>query len=632
VTERFTSDSVSMNSMKQMRSAGLQQLQKNALVQRQYTPAINRGWGYSSSKPALITPQASTSFSSSRSATTTQTPPPPPTGSASSTTNGTGSRSSTSRSASNTTADRSHETDVVVIGSGIGGLCCAALLARYGYKVTVVESHYHAGGAAHGFKIGGYHFDSGPSFFAGLSGSPGTSSNPLKQVLDAVGEQVESVSYDKWVVYSPNGTFNCVCDAAEYAQTIRKMGGETAYRQWIALEQAMRPLGEGAALFPAAALRADPGIVLSAARFGPALLRTAFMVKDLTGPFSNIVDRIVTDPWLRSFIDLECFVLSGMLAKDTIAAEMGYMFSERNSGNSDISYPIGGSEALVDALVRGIEKYGGKLLLQSPVEEILIQSGKAVGVKLTKKKSTDKEERIRARHAVVSNASLWDTVKLLPSGTATKSTAGGVEKLAKQASSTPLCGSFMHLHLGINATDLPSDLQIHHLIVNNWQDIEAPQNICIASIPTVIDPGMAPPGKAVVHAYTAGNEPWDVWEGVVPGSKEYDALKIERSECLWKALERVIPDIRNRAEVTMVGSPLTHARFLNRHKGTYGAAISARNSSFPGPGTEIPGLYRTGDSCAPGIGVPAAAASGMITANSLAPIWSHLKLLDDLKL
>jgi phytoene dehydrogenase-like protein len=558
-------------------------------------------------KPTLFTPQATTADPEGSTATAARIP------------------------------DRSHETDVVVIGSGIGGLCCAALLARYGYKVTVVEAHYHAGGAAHGFQVGGYHFDAGPSFFAGLSGPPGTGSNPLKQVLDAIGEQVESVSYDKWVVYSPNGTFNCVCDSQEYAQTIRKVGGETAFRQWVALEQAMKPLGEGAALFPAAALRADPGIVLSAARFGPALLRTAFMVKELTGPFSNIVDKIVTDPWLRNFLDLECFVLSGMLARDTIGAEMVYMYGERNSGKSDISYPIGGSESIVNALVRGIEKYGGKVLLRAPVEKILIEGGKAVGVKLKKRKSTDKQEYIRAKHAVVSNASLWDTVKLLPSlqqntTQAQAAAATGAEKLAKQANATALTGSFMHLHLGIDATDLPADLQIHHLIVNNWKDIEAPQNVCIASIPTMLDPKMAPPGKAVVHAYTAGNEPFSIWENVEPGSKEYEKLKEERSQCLWASLERFIPDIRERSEVTMVGTPLTHARFLNRHKGTYGAAISARNGSFPGPGTDIPGLYRCGDSCAPGIGVPAAAASGMITANSLVPVWSHLKLLDDLKL
>ena len=63
-----------------------------------------------------------------------------------------------------------------------------------------------------------------------------------------------------------------------------------------------------------------------------------------------------------------------------------------------------------------------------------------------------------------------------------------------------------------------------------------------------------------------------------------------------------------------------------------GPAISAASGSFPGPGTPLPGLLRCGDSCAPGIGVPAAAASGMIAANTLAPVWSHWQLLDALGL
>ena len=82
----------------------------------------------------------------------------------------------------------------------------------------------------------------------------------------------------------------------------------------------------------------------------------------------------------------------------------------------------------------------------------------------------------------------------------------------------------------------------------------------------------------------------------------------------------------------MVGTPLTHARFLRRHRGTYGPAISAKGGTWPGPATPLPGLSVCGDSCMPGIGVPAAAASGMIAANALAPVWSHLRALDELKL
>jgi phytoene dehydrogenase-like protein len=80
------------------------------------------------------------------------------------------------------------EVDVVVIGSGIAGLSCAALLAKYGCQVTVCESHTIPGGAAHSFERDGFKFDSGPSLHSGLSYRP--SSNPLKHVLDAIGEEL----------------------------------------------------------------------------------------------------------------------------------------------------------------------------------------------------------------------------------------------------------------------------------------------------------------------------------------------------------------------------------------------------------------------------------------------------------
>jgi phytoene dehydrogenase-like protein len=71
------------------------------------------------------------------------------------------------------------QTDIVIIGSGIGGLSCAALLAYYGFDVIVCESHSIPGGAAHSFEYNGFSFDSGPSLHSGLSAP---SANPLRQL------------------------------------------------------------------------------------------------------------------------------------------------------------------------------------------------------------------------------------------------------------------------------------------------------------------------------------------------------------------------------------------------------------------------------------------------------------------
>lgn len=77
-------------------------------------------------------------------------------------------------------SDASHETDVVVIGSGVGGLSCAALLARYGFKVTVCESHDRPGGCAHSWiHPKGYHFESGPSLYSGMAATGPAGELPL---------------------------------------------------------------------------------------------------------------------------------------------------------------------------------------------------------------------------------------------------------------------------------------------------------------------------------------------------------------------------------------------------------------------------------------------------------------------
>jgi phytoene dehydrogenase-like protein len=98
-------------------------------------------------------------------------------------------------------------------------------------------------------------------------------------------------------------------------------------------------------------------------------------------------------------------------------------------------------------LFRGLKKHGGQLYLNSHVESITLDSsGKATGVQLRGGGT------IKARKAVVSNASVWDTVKLLPADHPAAQSA--VLKFDREAQDTPECNSFMHLHVGFDKTGM----------------------------------------------------------------------------------------------------------------------------------------------------------------------------------
>ncbi|MEM6351781.1 MAG: NAD(P)/FAD-dependent oxidoreductase [Cyanobacteria bacterium P01_D01_bin.14] len=505
------------------------------------------------------------------------------------------------------------ETDIVVIGSGIGGLSCGALLARYGDAVMVCESHSIPGGAAHGFERDGYRFDSGPSLYSGLSYSP--SPNPLRQVLDAVGEDCEWLNYDTWGCRLPEGDFDTRVGGDQFCEVLDQLRGPQAVQEWRALQQVMGPLGEAAIALPPAAVRFDWGALQTVGRFAPTLLTQGLQMSRLSGPFSRIMDGVVSDPFVRNWLDMLCFLLSGLPADGTIAAEVAFMFADWYRPNVQLDYPKGGSGALVDALVRGLEKFGGQLRLSAHVDQILVKQGQAVGVQLRN------GNQILARKAVISNASVWDTTKLL-------SEDAVPERFLEKRKSIPACDSFMHLHLGIDATDLPADLACHYIVVNDWSlGINAPQNLVLISIPSLLDPDLAPAGKQVIHVYTPGNEPYESWQGLDRRSDAYRQLKAERAEVMWQALERVIPDIRARCEVTLVGTPLTHERYLRCDRGSYGPAIRAGSGLFPGPKTPIKGLLCCGGSTFPGIGLPAVAASGMIAAHTLTPVEKHLAMM-----
>ena len=299
-------------------------------------------------------------------------------------------------------------TEIVIIGSGLGGLCCGAMLAHYGYDVIICESHAIAGGAAHGFEYQGFKFDSGPSLYSGLSYSPST--NPLRQVLDIIGEDAQWKTYPSWGCWLPEGYFDVAVGADAFYQLLQELRGQESANQWRKLQELMKPLGKASVAIPPAAFRYDLGAIFTLLPYGLSMLPYIFSAGKLRGSFGKIMDEVISDPFIRNWLDLLSFMLSGLPAHGTSAAEMAFMFAEWYRPNVVLDYPVGGSDAIVNALVRGLLKKGGQLWLSTHVEQILVDKNQAVGVKLRNGKE------IKASKAVISNASIWDTLKIIPDG------------------------------------------------------------------------------------------------------------------------------------------------------------------------------------------------------------------------
>ena len=503
--------------------------------------------------------------------------------------------------------------DVVVIGSGIGGLCCGALCARAGRDVLVLEAHSQPGGAAHGFERGGFHFESGPSLWSGLSGWP--SSNPLAQILKALDQDLPVVSYSDWDVLLPEGALKIGVGCRDFEQVVLDRCGPTAVQEWRQFGEVLEPIAAAAAALPLLSLRPGAEVLQQMWSRGRQLLPHLPAMRHLAGAFAPLVDRHLQDPFLRHWVDLLCFLISGMPMQHTNAAAMATLFGEWFRPDACLDYPLGGSAAVVESLVCGLQRHGGELRCQNRVTEVLMDGDRAIGVKLAS------GELIHAE-AVISNADVWSTVQLLPEG--------APSNWIRQRAMTPACASFLHLHLGFDATGL-GQLPIHTVWVGDWQrGIDAERNVVVFSIPTVIDPAMAPEGHHVLHGYTPANEPWAPWQALKRGSEEYKAYKQERCSVFWQVLEQQIPDIHDRCSLVMEGSPLTHSGFLNVHHGSYGPALSAARGLFPGVTTPVEGLLMCGASTFPGIGIPPVAASGAMAAHAVLGRRAQSELLREL--
>lgn len=488
--------------------------------------------------------------------------------------------------------------DVIVIGSGIGGLVTATQLAAKNAKVLVLERYLIPGGSAGYFEREGYRFDVGASMIFGF-GDQGTT-NLLTRALEAVGMSIETVIDPVQIHYHlPDGLELKV--HRDYEKFLQELIAIFPHE-----EQGIRRFyGECWNIFNCL----NSMELLSLEELGY-LMRVFFqhplsclgLVKYLPQNTGDIARRHIKDPKLLKFIDMECYCWSVMPASHTPAINAGMVFSDRHYGG--INYPKGGVGQIAQKLATGLEKNGGEIQYKARVTEILLEKGKAVGVKLANGK------KYYAKR-VVSNATRWDTFEKLLSP---EKMPASEKRWQKRYRKSP---SFLSLHLGVSAEVLPVGTECHHILLEEWNNMENPEGTIFVSIPTLLDPELAPAGHHIIHTFTPS---WiEDWQGLSP--QAYQEKKEAAAEQLIHRLETIFPGLSAGLDYQEVGTPRTHRRFLGRDDGTYGPIPSRKLAGLlgmPFNRTGIPQLYCVGDSTFPGQGLNAVAFSGFACGHRVA--------------
>ncbi|MBE9104562.1 carotene isomerase [Nostoc cf. edaphicum LEGE 07299] len=488
--------------------------------------------------------------------------------------------------------------DAIVIGSGIGGLVTATQLAAKGAKVLVLERYLIPGGSAGYFERQGYRFDVGASMIFGL-GQNGTT-NLLTRALSSVNVTQEAIADPVQIHYHLPQGLNLKVDRV-YEKFLQNLTAHFPHE-----EQGIRRFyDECQKVFKC--LNSMDLLSLEEPRY---LLRVFFqnplaclgLVKYLPQNAGDFARRYIKDPQLLKFIDMECYCWSVVTADMTPMINAGMVFSDRHYGG--VNYPKGGVGQIAQKLVEGLEKAGGKIQYQARVTKILTEQGKAVGVQLAS------GEVYRGKR-IVSNATRWDTFEqLLPA----EEMPHNEKKWQQNYQKSP---SFLSLHIGVKESVLPAGTECHHILLEDWEKMTAVEGTVFVSIPTLLDPDLAPSGYHIIHAFTPH---WiDDWQKLSPS--EYEAKKEEAAWRIIDRLEKIFPGLDAGLDYLEVGTPRSHRRFLGRQDGTYGPIPRRKLRgllSMPFNRTAIPGLYCVGDSTFPGQGLNAVAFSGFACAHRIA--------------
>jgi len=478
--------------------------------------------------------------------------------------------------------------DTIVIGSGIGGLGIAALLAKLAHqRVLVLERHYAVGGFTHTFTRPGFEWDVGVHYVGGLHDKTSAASRWLDFLTEGrLAWAPMGDVYDRFLIGEKTYLFPT---------------GRARWRDTLAQR------------FPHDVVAIDAYLADTAA--SNKWMGLYFAEKVLPPPLRRLAGPLMRAPFLRRGGRTTLDVLRRLTRNDELIGVLTSQWGDYGLPPAQSSfaahaaiaehyfagaaYPVGGAGQIAAAVVPTIERGGGQVVSAAEVRQILTADGRARGVRMA-------DGRQFLAGSVISDAGALTTYgQLLEQGPATATVLAELRAL-------PPSPGHLSLYVGLDvpsaAAGLPkANLWVHptHDHDGNWRrfaaDPEAPLSLYL-SFPSAKDPTFDArfPGRSTVEVLTFVPYDWFVpWEQTrwAKRGPDYDAFKARFTERLTEALYTHVPGARGHVARAELSTPLSTRHFVNHQHGeAYGLGHTPARFRLRslGPRTPIKRLFLTG--------------------------------------
>ena len=518
--------------------------------------------------------------------------------------------------------------DAIVIGSGMGGLTCAALLSKLGRKVCVLEQHYTAGGFTHSYERNGYEWDVGVHYI----GETHKPHSQMRRLFDVISDgelkwAPMDPCYDRIII--DGRRYDFIAGRENFAAELKKHfpAESEAIDRYVALIQKVAravpkffagqamPAPLGRAYAAAVRDRLVPDEMLKGTReVLESLTRNEELIGVLTGQWGDYG----LPPSQASFL------MHAVLVKHYLAG-----------GN----YPVGGSWKMAATILPVIRAGGGEVFTYAKVKEVLVEDGRAAGVVM------DNGDVLRAKKVISSVGARLTFGKLLPE--AQRRQHGYDEKLMHVRASFSSLTLFLGFKGSAAELKLPkTNLWIYPSpdhdgnLARYMQDSAAPFPLVYVSFPSAKDPEWDKhyPGKSTVQVITGARYDWFAqWSGSTWQQRggDYEDFKSRLTERLLATLYEQMPQLEGRLDIAELATPLSTEWFHLYDRGEiYGLDHDNERfrQSWLHPVTPVKGLYLTGQDVVTA-GVGGALMGGVMTTSALLGLESRKlwKMIGDWK-